>query len=51
MGEANRPLAAGLLVVSGSYQFTPLEHACLARCRTPLAFLMTEWRPAPQEPC
>ena len=45
MGEANRPLAAGLLVASGAYQFTPLKHACLARCRTPLAFLMTEWRP------
>lgn len=39
------PQAAGLLLVAaGIYQFTPLKHACLARCRSPLAFLMTSWR-------
>lgn len=39
------PLLGGsLLVVAGVYQFTPIKHACLSRCRTPLGFLMTEWR-------
>ncbi len=40
-----RPLVAGLLLIlAGVYQFTPLKHACLARCRTPLGFLLAEWR-------
>jgi predicted metal-binding membrane protein len=33
-----------LLILAGVYQFTPLKHTCLSRCRTPLGFLMTEWR-------
>ena len=37
-------VAAALLVVTAIYQVTPLKYACLARCRTPLGFLMTEWR-------
>jgi predicted metal-binding membrane protein len=45
MGAASRPVGAGLLILSGAYQFTAIKHACLARCRTPLAFLMAEWRP------
>jgi predicted metal-binding membrane protein len=40
-----RPLVAGLLLLlAGVYQFTPLKHACLTRCRTPLGFLLAEWR-------
>jgi len=39
------PLLGGiLLVLAGVYQFTPLKHACLSRCLTPIGFLMTEWR-------
>lgn len=39
------PLLGGsLLVLAGVYQFTPIKHTCLSRCRTPLGFLMTEWR-------
>ena len=37
-----------LLILAGVYQFTPLKRACLARCRTPLAFLMSEWREGTQ---
>ena len=37
-------LSAVLLIVAGLYQFTPFKHACLARCRTPLGFVLTEWR-------
>jgi len=39
------PFLGGLLlIIAGVYQFTPLKHACLSRCRTPLGFLMNEWR-------
>ena len=39
------PIAgAALFVSAGVYQLTPLKYACLVRCRTPLDFLMTEWR-------
>ena len=37
-------LTAGLLFLAGLYQLTPLKQACLRRCRTPLGFLMAEWR-------
>jgi predicted metal-binding membrane protein len=41
-----RPLAAGLLLIAtGIYQVTPLKQACLTKCRTPLGFFMTRWRP------
>ena len=33
-----------LLIVAGIYQFTPLKNICLSSCRTPLGFLMNEWR-------
>jgi predicted metal-binding membrane protein len=32
-------LGGGLLVVAGVYQWTPLKHACLKHCRSPLHFL------------
>jgi predicted metal-binding membrane protein len=34
-----------VLVAAAVYQFTPLKDACLKRCRSPLAFLLTAWRP------
>jgi predicted metal-binding membrane protein len=34
----------GLLVAAGIFQWTPLKRACLRACRSPLSFLMTEWR-------
>ncbi len=34
-----------LLVAAGLYQITPLKTVCLARCRSPLSFLMAGWRP------
>jgi len=39
------PLNAALLIIAGVYQFTPLKRACLAHCRSPMAFLLGEWRP------
>ncbi len=38
------PAAGTVLIAAGIYQFMPLKHACLRRCRTPMGFLMTEWR-------
>ena len=38
-------LTALLLLIAGVYQFSPLKKLCLARCRTPMGFLLGEWRP------
>jgi predicted metal-binding membrane protein len=38
-------LTALLLVGAGAWQFTPLKQRCLSRCRSPLGFLMSAWRP------
>jgi predicted metal-binding membrane protein len=35
---------AGLLLVAGAYQFTPLKHRCLAKCRSPLSFVLGHWQ-------
>ncbi len=45
-GEStNRVFASAVLLAAGGYQFTRLKDACLHRCRSPLWFLMTQWRP------
>lgn len=38
-------LTASLLLVAGAYQFSPLKKMCLTQCRTPMGFLLGEWRP------
>lgn len=46
MGESTSQwLAASVLVVAGGYQFTALKYTMLNRCRSPLGFLLNEWRP------
>ena len=37
-------LSASLLLIAGVYQFSPLKRICLANCRTPIGFLLGEWR-------
>lgn len=37
-------LAAALLAGAGAYQWTPLKRDCLRRCRSPLEFVLTQWR-------
>ncbi|MCP4187316.1 MAG: DUF2182 domain-containing protein [Gammaproteobacteria bacterium] len=37
-------LTAILLLVAGVVQFTPLKEVCLRHCRTPMGYLMTEWK-------
>jgi len=38
-------LTAALLLIAGLYQFSPLKRLCLARCQSPMGFLLGEWRP------
>lgn len=44
MASTSSILGSVLLVAAGVFQFTPLKRACLVRCRTPLSFLMSDWR-------
>ena len=37
-------LSASLLLIAGVYQFSPLKRICLAKCRTPMGFLLGDWR-------
>ena len=37
-------LSGSLLLIAGVYQFSPLKRICLANCRTPMGFLLGEWR-------
>jgi predicted metal-binding membrane protein len=42
--RAGRWVAGGILVAAAAYELTPLKHVCLAKCRTPLGFLLGSWR-------
>lgn len=44
MVSSSAALGGILLVSAGLFQWTPWKHACLSRCQSPLAFLMTQWR-------
>ena len=44
MDNRNPSMAGAILCFAGIYQFTPLKNACLSRCRSPLGFLLNEWR-------
>lgn len=35
----------GVLIAAGVYQASPLKDACLNGCRSPLSFLLTNWKP------
>jgi predicted metal-binding membrane protein len=41
---AGRWLVGGILVVAAIYELTPLKDVCLAKCRSPLGFLLGSWR-------
>jgi predicted metal-binding membrane protein len=42
---AGRWLAGGTLVVAAAYELTPMKDVCLGKCRSPLGFLLSAWRP------
>ena len=33
-----------VVILAGLYQISPLKHACLSKCRTPMAFILGSWR-------
>ncbi|HEX6108185.1 MAG TPA: DUF2182 domain-containing protein, partial [Ktedonobacteraceae bacterium] len=43
MANAAR-IGGGVLVLAGLYQLSPLKRSCLAKCRTPLDFILGSWR-------
>ncbi|MGI9303418.1 MAG: DUF2182 domain-containing protein [Gammaproteobacteria bacterium] len=44
MENSSYVLAGVVLIIAGLYQFTPWKDVCLNKCRTPLGFVMTQWR-------
>ena len=45
MMVSTSPVLGGLvLLAAGGFQWTPLKYTCLTHCRSPLGFLMTDWR-------
>jgi predicted metal-binding membrane protein len=38
-------VAGGVIVAAALYQLTPLKDVCLRKCRNPMMFLLTAWRP------
>ncbi len=48
MDNQNERLAAAIFIVAGIYQFTPWKSGFLQSCRSPMGFLLTEWREGAQ---
>jgi predicted metal-binding membrane protein len=44
MTTTNLRLGGAILALAGAYQMTPWKNKCLAHCRSPLGFLMANWR-------
>ena len=44
---AGQWLVGGILIVAAAYELTPLKEVCLAKCRSPLGFLVGAWREGP----
>jgi predicted metal-binding membrane protein len=44
---AGQWLVGGILIVAAIYELTPLKDVCLAKCRSPLGFLVGAWRDGP----
>jgi len=47
MAPTTEILGASLLIAAGIWQLTPLKHACLRHCRSPLNFFLHKWRNGP----
>ena len=47
MKSASPVAGGGLLILAGLFQWTPWKRSCLDHCRSPLTFLLTEWREGP----
>ena len=44
MESTSKALGVLLLLGAGLFQFSPLKYVCLAHCRTPMGFFVSEWR-------
>jgi predicted metal-binding membrane protein len=44
MASSSGRLSGAILMAAGAYQLTPWKSKCLTHCRSPLGFLMTNWR-------
>jgi predicted metal-binding membrane protein len=44
MEPVNARVSAMLLIAAGVYQWTPLKHACLRQCQSPIGILLGRWR-------
>lgn len=44
MQSASHCWSAALFLAAGLYQFSPLKERCLAYCRSPDGFILSEWR-------
>jgi predicted metal-binding membrane protein len=44
MATSSPRVGGAILIIAGVYQLTPWKGACLAHCRSPLGFLMSNWR-------
>jgi len=44
MTATSPALTAGLFVLAGVYQLSPLKEVCLRHCRSPVGFILSEWR-------
>lgn len=47
MASTSPFLGGVILIAAGVFQLTPLKRACLTHCRSPLAFIMADWREGP----
>ena len=43
-GSSSGYLGGGLLLLAGLFQWSQLKYVCLTHCRSPLSFLMSDWR-------
>ena len=49
MMASTSPVLGGVMLLSaGIYQWTPLKSVCLRHCRSPLGFILNEWREGKQ---
>jgi len=44
MSATSSAFSGAVLVAAGVYQWTPMKNACLRHCRSPLTFLLSDWR-------
>jgi len=44
MATADPRIGGAILILGGIYQLTSWKNRCLVHCRSPLGFLMTNWR-------